>query len=51
MKNPRRFIQGTLEYMTQCVLFPGIELHFEDVILFYKKNLDDLLKHRRKNIH
>lgn len=39
MKKPGKIIKGTLEYITQCVLLPGVELNIDDVMSFYKKNL------------
>ncbi len=47
MKIPGRFLKNALECMTQCVLLPGIELHFEDVIIFYTKNLESILTKRK----
>lgn len=49
MKNQGKFIRTALEYITQCVLFPGVALPFENVIIFYKENLGAILKHRKKN--
>jgi hypothetical protein len=40
MKRSGKFFKQAVEYMTQCVLLPGVELHLEDVVYFYKRNLD-----------
>jgi hypothetical protein len=48
MKAPGRFLKNALECMTQCVLLPGVELHFEEVILYYSKNLKVILGRRKR---
>jgi hypothetical protein len=40
MKTSGRIFKQALEYMTQCVLLPGVELNLDDVVTFYKNNLD-----------
>lgn len=35
--------------MTQCVLFPGADLHLDDFIIFYKKNFNALMKNLKRN--
>jgi len=47
MKAPARFLKNTLECVTQCILLPGVELHFEDVIRFYAKNLEVMIGKRK----
>ncbi|MCW3110116.1 MAG: hypothetical protein JWQ09_4622 [Segetibacter sp.] len=48
MKASGRFLKNALEYMTQCVLLPGIELHFEEVLRFYAKNIETIIgKHKK----
>lgn len=49
MKAPGRFLKNALECMTQCVLLPGVELHFEDVLFYYKKNIDFIIGKRVKS--
>lgn len=48
MKASGRFLKNALECMTQCVLLPGVELHFEDVILFYSKNIGVIIRKRKR---
>jgi hypothetical protein len=47
MKASGKFLKDALTCMTQCVLLPGVELHFEDVIIFYTRNLGSII-HKRK---
>lgn len=48
MKASGKFLRTALEYMTQCVLLPGVELHFDEVILFYTRNLETIIGKRIK---
>ena len=35
--------------MTQCVLLPGVELRFDEVLLFYAKNIETIIgRHKRR---
>ncbi len=43
-----RFFKNALECMTQCVLFPGVELHFDQVMSFYVHNLETIISKRRR---
>lgn len=48
MKASGRFLKNALEYVAQCVLLPGIELHFDEVFRFYAKNIETIIgKHRK----
>ena len=48
MRASGKFLKEALECMTHCVLLPGVELHFEDVIIFYTKNFESFLEKRKK---
>lgn len=48
MKASGKFLKNALEYVTQCVLLPGVELHFEDVLFFYSNNIGLIIR-KRKN--
>ena len=48
MRASRKFLQNAIECMTQCVLLPGVELHFEEVVRFYVKNLETIIS-KNKN--
>jgi len=50
MRLPEKFLKNALECMTQCVLLPGVELHLEDVITYYSKNLQLIVKKRTQLI-
>lgn len=39
MKSSGKIIKEALEYMTQYMLLPGVELNIDNVMLFYKSNL------------
>ncbi|MCW3112545.1 MAG: hypothetical protein JWR18_941 [Segetibacter sp.] len=48
MKASGKFLKTALECMTQCVLLPGVELHFEEVLRFYATNIETIIgKHKR----
>lgn len=48
MKASGKFLKSALECMTQCVLLPGVELHFDDVLIFYASNIEAIIgKHKR----
>jgi hypothetical protein len=34
-----KLVRGTLERITQCVLLPGVDLDFEEVIFYFKKEV------------
>lgn len=42
-------MKATLEKITQCVLLPGVELKFEDVVYYVKEEVSIVFrkKHRR----
>ncbi len=42
MKTKSKLLKDTLEYMTQCVLLPGVELNLDEVVIFYKRNIGRL---------
>jgi hypothetical protein len=42
MRAPQRFMKHALEYMTQYVLLPGVEMHFDEVMVYYKTNFNKL---------
>ncbi|WP_207491971.1 hypothetical protein [Aridibaculum aurantiacum] len=44
MKASGKLLKNALEYMTQCVLLPGVELNIEEVVTFYKRNLGQIGK-------
>jgi hypothetical protein len=48
MKAPGKFLKNALECMTQCVLLPGIELRFEEIFMFYTKNVENIIGKRRR---
>jgi hypothetical protein len=48
MRASKRFLRNAIECMTQCALLPGIELHFEEVLLFYKENIGALMGATKK---
>jgi len=48
MKASGKFLKSALECTTQYVLLPGVELHFEEVILFYSKNIENMIGKRRR---
>ena len=48
MKASGRFLKNALEYMTQVVLLPGVELHFDEVLLFYAKNIETIIGKNKK---
>ena len=48
MKASGRFLKNALECMTQCVLLPGVELHFEEVLRFYAKNIETIISKHKK---
>ena len=39
MKASGKIIKEAIEYVTQCMLLPGVELNIDDVMSFYKSNL------------
>lgn len=48
MKASGKLLKSALECVTQCVLLPGVELHFEEVLLFYATNIETIIgKHKR----
>lgn len=49
MKASGKFLKNAIECMTQCVLLPGVELHFDDVVCFYVKNIEVIFSKRTKN--
>lgn len=48
MKASGKFLKNALEYVTQCVLLPGVDLDFEHVLFFYRNNLGCIIKKRKK---
>ena len=49
MKASGKFLKNALECMTQCVLLPGVELHFEDVIFFYSRNIGTMIRKSKRD--
>jgi hypothetical protein len=49
MKTSGKVLRCALEYMTQCILLPGVELHFDELLLFYAKNIQTIIVRRIKN--
>lgn len=49
MKASGKFLKNALECMTQCVLLPGVELRFEEVLFFYAKNIETIIGKRIKH--
>ena len=43
-----RFLKNALECVTQCILLPGVELNFEHVMLYYRKNIRLMMIQRKK---
>lgn len=48
MRSSGKFLKNALECMTQIVLLPGVELHFEDLINYYSKNFGVIIKGRAR---
>ncbi|MCW3078802.1 MAG: hypothetical protein JWR87_232 [Segetibacter sp.] len=48
MKASGKFLKNALECMTQFVLLPGVQFHFDDVVRFYSKNIETIIAKRRK---
>jgi len=40
MKTRGKIFRQALELVTQCMLMPGVELNIEEVVCFYKNNLE-----------
>jgi hypothetical protein len=38
-----KIVRETLTTLTQCMLLPGTELHFDDVIFYLKKGMGGVL--------
>lgn len=46
-----KIVRATLETLTQCVLLPGVELHFDDVMFYFKNEMGGPLKERVRKIN
>jgi hypothetical protein len=46
-----KIVRATLETLTQCVLLPGVELHFDDVMFYFKKGVGKGLKDKVKKLN
>jgi hypothetical protein len=46
-----KIVRATLETLTQCVLLPGVELHFDDVMSYFKNEMGSPLKERVRKIN
>ena len=44
MKARKKLFKNALQYVTQCILMPGVELDFDDVYNFYKGNFGSFIK-------
>ncbi|MDB5193524.1 MAG: hypothetical protein JWQ96_3087 [Segetibacter sp.] len=51
MKARKKLIKEALQYMTQCILLPGVEMDLDNVFNFYKENWGSFIKEGvRRNI-
>ena len=48
MKASGKFLKIALECVTQYVLLPGVQLHFEDVLFLYSKNIGLIIGKRKR---
>ncbi len=48
MRASGKFLRNALECMTQCVLLPGVELHFDEVLRYYAKNFETIISKRKR---
>lgn len=47
MKTSGKFFKNAIECISKCVLLPGVELDFEEVFIFYKKNIGAFIGKRK----
>ena len=45
-----KIVRETLERLTQCVLLPGVELNFDDVVFYVKKNMQGSFVNKVKKL-
>ncbi len=42
-------VKSTLESITQCMLLPGVELKFEDVVFYVKQGVVGVIRNGKKS--
>jgi hypothetical protein len=45
-----KLFRSTIETLTQCVLLPGVELKFDDVVFYFKEGVGGVLKKKAKKL-
>ena len=45
-----KLFRATIETLTQCVLLPGVELRFDDVVFYVKEGVGGALKKKTKKL-
>jgi hypothetical protein len=46
-----KIVRATLETLTQCVLLPGVELHFDDVVFYLRKEMGGALRDKVRKMN